>query len=189
MFLIIVIYAAISLLYTVKFKELLLVDVFTLAFLYSIRLFAGGYVTGYTISLWLLGFSTFLFLALAVMKRVAELMSARASGSQRLARRAYLAEDLLFLEVMGVASSFSATVMMALYAQSSEVTIRYQRPAVLWAFVPLALFWQCRLWLSTTRGSMHDDPIVYSAQDWVSWLISAAVALAIAIAKFPLFAH
>ena len=35
--------------------------------------------------------------------------------------------------------------------------------------VPLFLFWQCRLWLSTSRGYMHDDPIVYAAKDWVSW--------------------
>jgi 4-hydroxybenzoate polyprenyltransferase len=189
LFPLILIYAGISLLYTLKFKELLLVDVFTLAFLYSIRLFGGGHVTGYTISLWLLGFSTFLFLALAVMKRVSELISAHASGRHRLARRAYRAEDLVFLQVMGIASSFSATVLLALYVQSSEVTIRYQQPAILWAFVPLALFWQCRLWLSTTRGSMHDDPIVYAAQDWVSWLISAAVALVIIIAKYPFFAY
>jgi hypothetical protein len=35
---------------------------------------------------------------------------------------------------------------------------------------------------------MHDDPIVYAAQDWVSWLISAAVVLVIALAKYPIFA-
>jgi hypothetical protein len=34
---------------------------------------------------------------------------------------------------------------------------------------------------------MHDDPIVYSAQDWVSWLISAALVLVIIIAKYPAF--
>jgi hypothetical protein len=39
------------------------------------------------------------------------------------------------------------------------------------------LFWQCRLWLSTARGYMHDDPILYSARDWVSWLAGAAVIL------------
>jgi hypothetical protein len=33
------------------------------------------------------------------------------------------------------------------------------------------LFWQCRLWLSTTRGYVHDDPIVYAARDWVSWVV------------------
>ena len=36
--------------------------------------------------------------------------------------------------------------------------------------VPLILFWQCRLWLATARGHMLDDPILYSAKDWVSWI-------------------
>ncbi len=183
----VLVYATVSLLYTLKFKELVLVDVFTLSFLYSIRLFAGGYVTGYTISLWLLDFTTFLFLALALMKRVSELMSIRASDNERLARRAYLAPDLLVLQVMGLASSFSAAVLMALYVQSADVVIHYRFPAVLWVFVPLVLFWQCRLWLSTARGYMHDDPIVYAARDWVSWLVSAAVVLVIVIAKYPIF--
>ena len=39
--------------------------------------------------------------------------------------------------------------------------------------VPLILFWQLRLWLSTTRGYMYDDPIVYAARDWVSWIAAA----------------
>jgi hypothetical protein len=37
------------------------------------------------------------------------------------------------------------------------------------------LFWQCRLWLSTARGYMHDDPIVYAARDWVSWIVAIAL--------------
>jgi 4-hydroxybenzoate polyprenyltransferase len=187
LFPIIITYAAISLLYTMKLKEQPLVDVFTLSFLYSIRLFAGGYVTGYTVSSWLLGFTTFMFLSLAVMKRVSELMSASGPGKNRLTRRAYLAGDLFFLQGMGLASSFSSTVLLALYVQSSEVVTRYQFPFVLWGIVPIILFWQCRLWLSTMRGYMLDDPIVYSARDWVSWLASAAVVLVIAIAKYPLF--
>jgi hypothetical protein len=48
------------------------------------------------------------------------------------------------------------------------------------------LFWQCRLWLSTTRGYMDDDPIVYAARDWVSRLIAAAVLLLLLLAGgFP----
>ena len=33
------------------------------------------------------------------------------------------------------------------------------------------LFWQCRIWLATARGRMHDDPIVYAAKDPTSWFI------------------
>jgi hypothetical protein len=54
--------------------------------------------------------------------------------------------------------------------------------------VPLILFWLCRIWLSTVRGYMHDDPIVYAAKDWVSWLVTLAVFGALAAAKVANFA-
>jgi len=51
--------------------------------------------------------------------------------------------------------------------------------------VPLLLFWQARLWLATWRGYMHDDPIVYSAKDWVSWIVAASGFAALVIARGP----
>jgi hypothetical protein len=54
---------------------------------------------------------------------------------------------------------------------------------MLWATVPLLLFWQCRLWLSTARGYMNDDPIVYAARDRVSWLVGALLAAAAVMAR------
>ncbi len=62
-----------SLAYTVRLKEQPLIDVFILAALYTIRLFAGGEASGHPVSMWLLGFSSFLFLSLALVKRVSEL--------------------------------------------------------------------------------------------------------------------
>lgn len=173
-------YAVSSISYSFWLKRLPLVDVFVLAFLYVVRLMAGGLATGFVLSFWLLGFSAFLFFGLAVVKRVAELSdSAQADGAAR--RRGYLASDRLILMVMGVGSTFAATVLLTLYVQSNEVASRYAAPEVLWLLVPLVLFWQLRLWLSTSRGYMHDDPIVYSVRDWVSWLVSgAAVVIMIA---------
>jgi hypothetical protein len=43
---------------------------------------------------------------------------------------------------------------------------------VAWVLVPLVLFWQCRVWLATSRGQMNDDPIVFAARDWVSWMVA-----------------
>jgi hypothetical protein len=62
------------------------------------------------------------------------------------------------------------------------VTAFATRPHVLWAILPLILFWQCRLWLSTFRGEMHDDPIVFAARDRVSWLVMLGVLAAFAVA-------
>jgi hypothetical protein len=119
------------------------------------------------------------------VKRVAELKTQRSADS--LNRRGYELDDANALEVMGIASSFTSTLVLALYVQSdtSVQHFQYAQPAMLWPIVPLMLFWQCRLWLSTTRNYMHDDPIVYAAKDWVSWLVGAGMLLSMALARLP----
>jgi hypothetical protein len=62
--------------------------------------------------------------------------------------------------------------VLALFVQNEANTASYASPGLLWGIVPLMLFWQCRLWLSTARGYMHDDPIIYAARDWVSWVVA-----------------
>ncbi|HLY45160.1 MAG TPA: UbiA family prenyltransferase [Stellaceae bacterium] len=175
-------YVVVSLAYTFCVKEFPLADVFCLTFLYLIRLFAGGLITGFHLSLWLLGFSAFLFLGLAFVKRVSELSAAQRE-SQKMSRRGYLTQDLIVLTIMGIGSSFASCVLLALFVQSPEVAARYRSPTVLWVLVPLILFWQLRLWLSTARGDMLDDPILYAARDWVSWIASATAAAIIILAS------
>jgi 4-hydroxybenzoate polyprenyltransferase/phosphoserine phosphatase len=173
-------YGVSSLSYSLFLKEFPLVDIFVLAGLYTLRLFAGGEATGHPVSLWLLGFSSFFFLSLALVKRVSEMMT-RTQG--KAARRGYGATDVPILQLMGVASAFTAIVILALFVQEEAVSQHYASPVLLWLTVPLMLFWLCRIWLSTARGYMHDDPIVYAAKDWVSWLVSLAVFGTLAAAK------
>jgi 4-hydroxybenzoate polyprenyltransferase/phosphoserine phosphatase len=178
-------YAAVSLSYSLWFKEFPLVDIFVLAGLYTLRLFAGGEATGHQVSLWLLGFSSFFFLSLALVKRVSELMTLT---GRNVIRRGYTPVDVPMLQLMGVASGFTSVVILSLFVQDEATTQLYASPAILWCTVPLILFWLCRIWLSTVRGYMHDDPIVYAAKDWVSWLVTLAVFSALAAAKVANFA-
>jgi 4-hydroxybenzoate polyprenyltransferase len=180
---ILVFYAVCSLAYSMRLKELPLVDVFMLAGLYSLRLFGGGEASDYRVSAWLLTFSIFLFLALATIKRVSELMDARRQQARTTARRAYETEDIAILMMMGVGASFVSVTVLALFVQSDSVATRYLRPEFLWIVVPLVLFWQCRLWLSTARGYMHDDPIVYAARDPVSWVAAIAILVVFVLAR------
>lgn len=175
-------YVVLSLGYTIRLKEQPLIDVFILAALYTIRLFAGGEASGHRVSMWLLGFSSFLFLSLALVKRVSELYRLQGEASDRTARRGYMVQDLPMLQTLGCAASFASAVVLSLYVQSDTALSAYDRPWMLWAVIPLLLFWQCRLWLSTSRGYMNDDPIVYAARDWVSWLVFAGVVVAAAAA-------
>ena len=166
----IALYFVTSFSYSTWLKTRQLADVFVLSFLYTLRLFAGGEATDHRVSFWLLAFSSFLFLALAMVKRVGELISLRGSASAAHGRE-YSLDDAQILSIMGVAASFTATVVFALYIREQMETSLFAEPGLLWFNALLILFWQCRIWLSTSRGFMHDDPIVYSAKDWVSWLV------------------
>ena len=172
-------YVTTSVSYSLYFKVLPLVDVFLLSSLYTMRLFGGGEATGYHLSLWLLGFSSFLFLSLALLKRVEEM----ASGTPRAGRRGYGPNDAAILQLFGVASTFTSSVVLALFVQHQAEVQSYASPGLLWLIVPLLLFWQARMWLAGSRGYMHDDPIIYAAHDRVSWASGLAVSLVLVAAK------
>ena len=167
--LLIALYATISTTYSIFLKSRPLVDVFTLAVLYTTRVLAGGLAAQLDVSIWILSFAGFLFLALAFLKRTAEFIQSADQSQPNVSRRGYTSADVLPLQIMGLASSFVSCLVLSLYMDSSIVMSNYQNPIVLWGLVPLFLFWQCRLWLSTFRGHMDDDPIVYAAKDHVSW--------------------
>ena len=78
--------------------------------------------------MWLLAFSGFLFLALALMKRVAE---TQASNGKRLPGLGYKAQDRNLMQQMGLAASFVCCVVLALYVRSEEVSTRHLHPGML----------------------------------------------------------
>ena len=63
-----------TILYSFWLKQKVLIDIVTLAGLYTLRIIAGGVATGIEFSPWLLAFSMFFFLSLAIVKRQAELV-------------------------------------------------------------------------------------------------------------------
>lgn len=180
---IIAVYCAVSVTYSMKLKESPLVDVFMLAALYSLRLVGGGEATDHRVSLWLLAFSSFLFLSLALVKRVGELEATSVNGGDQIGRRGYQPTDTIILQMFGCGCSVASSLVLALFIQSEATAEHYASPILLWALVPLALFWQCRIWLSTARGYMDDDPIVYAARDWVSWLVASVAVTVVIVAR------
>lgn len=179
----VVLYAVMSLAYSMWLKEIQLIDIFLLSALYSIRLFAGGEASGHEISLWLLAFSGFFFFSLAIMKRVVELKAVAAGDMTSNGRRGYRTGDISILQPFSVAAAFVASLILALYVQSEQVVQIYEQPEFLWWSVPILLFWQCRMLLITARGNMTDDPIVYAAKDRVTALVIAGVVLCFLAAR------
>jgi 4-hydroxybenzoate polyprenyltransferase len=156
--------------YSWKFKRVALLDVFFLAGLYTIRLIAGHTATGIEYSFWLLAFSMFIFLSLALVKRFTELFSLRQEKKLDSMGRGYTANDLELVAMMGIATGCMAVLVLALYVNSQEVRILYQHPTALLMICPLFLYWISRVWLLAHRGLMHDDPVVFTLKDGPSYI-------------------
>jgi len=169
------VYLATTLAYTWFLKRIALVDVLVLSGLYILRLLAGGAATQTPISHWLDGFSMFLFLSLAIVKRFAELENLRASGANVKNGRGYLLSDIPQLRSFGTASAYAAVVVLAIYISGLDVTKLYREPRYLWLMVPLVILWLNRVWLLASRGELDEDPVAFALTDRMSQLIGIAI--------------
>ncbi|EEE06190.1 UbiA family prenyltransferase [Burkholderia multivorans] len=161
-------YYMLTLAYSIFLKRQVMVDVVVLAMLYTTRIIAGSTAIGTHPTFWLLAFSMFVFLSLALVKRYAELHSMQARGLMKTRGRGYVASDLPLISSLGTASGYLAVLVLALYIQDARTTILYRHPQVIWLACPLLLYWISRIWIIAHRGLMHDDPIVFTARDRVS---------------------
>lgn len=170
---VLLIYIVTTTAYSFVLKRKLLVDVFTLAGLFTLRVIAGAAATGIELSFWLLAFSIFFFLSLALVKRYVELQElADDEGSKRLGR-GYYAVDFEMIGQAGISSAFGAALVLALYVNSTDVQEMYATPAMLWPLCPLILYMLLRIWMLARRGQMEDDPVVFIISDWRSQLVTA----------------
>jgi 4-hydroxybenzoate polyprenyltransferase/phosphoserine phosphatase len=169
------IYLATTVAYSIYLKRIPLVDVMVLSGLYILRLLAGGAATQTPISHWLAGFSMFLFLSLAIVKRFAELESLRVSNGVPRNGRGYLLADLDQLRSFGTSSAYAAVVVFAIYISSSDVVRLYNHPRFLWLTVPLIILWLNRVWLLASRGQLDEDPVAFALTDRMSQVIGATV--------------
>src|SRR5665811_620179 len=112
--------------YSLRLKQMPIVDVLTLAGLYTLRIIAGAAAVAVPLSFWLLAFSMFLFLSLAFIKRYSELRLAReASQSSALRGRGYTPQDLELVASLGGSAGYIAVLVLALYIQDSHTASLY----------------------------------------------------------------
>ena len=170
-------YLAATLAYSVWLKRKAFVDVLAIALFYAMRVFIGAAAVSVTPSPWLLAFSLFIFLAIAIAKRQTELAAGEDAPG-----RAYRAEDGPAMAALGAGSGFATVVVLTLYIQSPEVSAAYGRPELLWLVCPLLVHWLGRLTLLAGRGAVDDDPLVFAMRDRTSWLTALAIGAAVVAA-------
>jgi 4-hydroxybenzoate polyprenyltransferase len=179
---VLVLYVMMTLAYSLTFKTYVLIDVMLLAILYTLRILAGALAVDVEFSSWLLAFSIFIFLSLALVKRSSELVLMASMLRERAEGRDYGRNDGPIINAMGVASGYLAVLVLALYVDTDNGRESYSRPELLWLLCPLVLYWVSRLWLKTSRGEMHDDPLVYSIRDRASWVVFASMLAVVLLA-------
>jgi len=169
-------YTATTLTYSLYLKRTLLLDVFVLAGLYTVRILAGSAATTVPISEWLGAFSVFFFLSLAFVKRFSELEGLRERGGLAPAGRGYHIGDLEQLRAFGTGSMFAAVLVTTLYISNPETSLLYNHALRLWLVVPVLLLWLSQVWMLASRGEMHDDPVVWAITSKRSLLLGAVIA-------------
>ena len=174
---VLLVYLFLTVTYSFSLKRLILVDCLTLATLYTMRIIAGAAAVSVSLSFWLLAFSIFIFLSLALVKRYAELLVQSREGKNSAHGRGYLVTDAPLLQALGVSSGYISTLVIALYLRSENVMSLYAQPLAIWLLIPILLFWVSWIWLKSSRGEMHDDPIVFAAKDKTSLSVAAITAL------------
>lgn len=167
---VLLLYGASTLAYSLYLKQVMIVDVCVLAALFTLRIIGGGLAVQVEVSFWLLAFSMFFFLSLAMGKRASELANAGREQKSSISGRGYLPGDLPMLSSAGTSAGFMSILVVALYINSDKVLELYRLPEVLWLVCPLLLYWIGRFWLIVARGGMHEDPIIFAIRDRVSLL-------------------
>lgn len=173
-------YYVITLAYSFSLKSKVVIDVATLAILYSMRLVAGAAATGIMLSNWLISFSMFIFFSLAIVKRVVELKSSESNA--KIKGRGYYPADMPLLLASGISSGYISILVFVLYIDSSAGLQNYNNPDVLYFIAPILFVWLTRVWLLTWRGDMHDDPVAFAIKDRTSQLMGIVMAVLIILA-------
>jgi 4-hydroxybenzoate polyprenyltransferase len=180
--LLLIAYGLSSLAYSLYLKRLLLIDVMMLAIFYTLRLLYGGAATAVRVSIWTLAFSMFMFLSLALIKRISELQAGVSEEGLKQSGRAYLNVDLYQMSALCAASGCVSALVLILYINSPEVMILYSRPYVLLGIFPLLIYWQSRMLILANRGAIHEDPILFSVSDSASQATAILILLLVIIA-------
>jgi 4-hydroxybenzoate polyprenyltransferase/phosphoserine phosphatase len=168
-------YICLTTTYSWVLKAYVLADVIALALLYAYRVLAGAVAINVVLSPWLLAFSVFTFLSLALVKRCSELVSLSQAGKPATRGRDYRVTDLVVLWPLGVGAGLCAVLVFCLFIGSPEARGTYGESPALWLVGVGLTYWLARMWIKTARGEMHDDPIVFALKDRGSLVVIAAM--------------
>ena len=179
-----VLYLATTVSYTVRFKNVPMVDIFILGFLYGLRVYMGMALVDAPFSNWLLAFSLLFFVSLSACKRHVELVRAAERGAKaEIKGRGYRADDAPITLAFGVSSGVVAVLILFLYLVNDAQPLRgYNNPDWLWLIGYCVFMWLARIWYLSHRGELDADPVAFAVRDKISILLGLIVATVFVLA-------
>ena len=146
---VLLIYVILNIVYTMWWKEVVIIDVMSIAAGFVLRAVGGGVMIGVTISSWLVMCTILLSLFLAFCKRRQEIVDLRGAEQHRSILREY---SIGFLDQMINVVTASTVVTYTIYTLSPEVELKLQTE-YLYLTVPFVLYGIFRyLYLIHQRG-------------------------------------
>jgi len=175
-------YIILTLVYSFVLKQYALLDVLALTSLYTLRIIAGALAIHVALSYWLLAFSMFIFLSLALSKRYSELHNLKQSASGKQRARGYHVEDLPIIILFGISSGYLSVLVTVLYINDLQADTLYHHPVWLWPVSLAVLYWISRIWLLAHRGELHEDPVLFAIHDRTSYVVVLLIAISLLLA-------
>jgi 4-hydroxybenzoate polyprenyltransferase len=185
---VVLLYLAVTLLYSFSFKRIPILDGFVLAGLFTLRLGAGIVASGAPPSPWLLVFAMFLFASLSFAKRHTEVARVIERGGTEVRGRGYKPIDLPLIMGIGMATGVAAVLIMVLYIINDAFRQSfYGNTAWLWGFPAILFLFVCRIWLKCGRSELHDDPVAFAVTDRPSLALGGALMVCFGLAWSGMF--
>ena len=164
----IIIYVLLNFAYTIFFKRIYLFDCIVLSFFYTMRILVGTIISQETPSFWLILFSIFIFLSLALSKRFQEIKLFSNNRDMKILGRGYKTNNNQLLMILGIITGVFSIIVLSLYLNSEKALILYSNSISIWLLVLFVSLWLSWIWLKTLRGEIRSDPLVFAFRDKIS---------------------
>ncbi|MBA7549728.1 Decaprenyl-phosphate phosphoribosyltransferase [subsurface metagenome] len=175
-------YLVLNLLYSMRLKSVVILDVIIVALGFVIRAVAGAAAITVPISPWLVVCTFTICLFIALCKRRSEIQDLHPEEF-RVTRKTNRAYDLPFIEYMLGVSGSMAILTYSIYTLAPQTVQRIGSPHMIWT-IPLVVYGMFRYYLITSRGG-QGDPVVVLLRDKRMWVVMLAfVALSGLILKY-----
>lgn len=146
-------YFVINLLYSLSLKHIVLLDIFSIAAGFMLRIGAGGFVINVEISSWLILTTMFISLFLAVMKRRSEL-ELFYTQNQNTTRKVLEYYSIGFIDQMATVASAGVIICYALYTVSPRTVTIFNTENLIYTtpFVVFGIFRYMYLVINDKKG-------------------------------------